>query len=73
MMGVDNVEIAYLSAGEIASQLATGAVHLGVTGEDLVHETIPAADKRVLLIEKLGFGFANVVVAVPQEIGRAHV
>jgi ATP phosphoribosyltransferase len=66
MMGVDNVEIAYLSASEIASQLATGAVHLGVTGEDLVRETIPAADKRVLPIEKLGFGFANVVVAVPQ-------
>jgi ATP phosphoribosyltransferase len=65
-MGVDNVEIAYLSASEIASQLASGAVHLGVTGEDLVRETIPAADKRVLLIEKLGFGFANVVVAVPQ-------
>jgi ATP phosphoribosyltransferase len=66
MMGVDNVEIAYLSASEIASQLASGAVHLGVTGEDLVRETIPAADERVLLIEKLGFGFANVVVAVPQ-------
>jgi ATP phosphoribosyltransferase len=66
MMGVDNVEIAYLSASEIASQLATGAVHLGVTGEDLVRETIPGADRRVLLIEKLGFGFANVVVAVPQ-------
>jgi ATP phosphoribosyltransferase len=66
MMGVDNVEIAYLSASEIASQLATGAVHLGVTGEDLVRETIAGADKRVLLIEKLGFGFANVVVAVPQ-------
>jgi len=41
-------------------------VHLGITGEDLVRETIPGADKRVLLIEKLGFGFANVVVAVPQ-------
>jgi ATP phosphoribosyltransferase len=66
MMGVDNVEIAYLSAGEIASQLATGNVHLGVTGEDLVRETISNADRRVLLIDKLGFGFANVVVAVPQ-------
>jgi ATP phosphoribosyltransferase len=66
MMGVDNVEIAYLSASEIASQLAAGAVHLGVTGEDLVRETISNADRRVLLIDKLGFGLANVVVAVPQ-------
>jgi len=66
MMGYDNVEIAYLSAGEIAAQLASGAVHLGVTGEDLVRENIANADKRVLLIDQLGFGSANVVVAVPQ-------
>jgi len=64
--GLDDVEVAYLSASEIATQLATGAVHLGVTGEDLVREMIPDADKRVVLIEGLGFGFANVVVAVPQ-------
>ena len=64
--GLDNVEIAYLSASEIASQLARGAVHLGVTGEDLVRELMPDADKRVVLIEGLGFGFATVVVAVPQ-------
>src|SRR5689334_24520751 len=66
MMGYDNVEIAYLSASEIAAQLASGAVHLGVTGEDLVRENIANADKRVLLIDPLGFGHANVVVAVPQ-------
>ena len=41
-------------------------VHLGVTGEDLVRESIADADKRVLLIDNLGFGSANVVVAVPQ-------
>src|SRR6476619_2208609 len=64
--GHDNVEIAYLSASEIAAQLARGAVHMGVTGEDLLRETIADADKRVLLIEPLGFGSANVVVAVPQ-------
>src|SRR5262245_65861081 len=64
--GLDNVEIAYLSASEIAAQLARGMVHLGVTGEDLVRESIPNADKRVLLIDSLGFGSANVVVAVPQ-------
>ncbi len=64
--GLDNVEIAYLSASEIASQLARGMVHLGVTGEDLVRESIADADKRVHLIDGLGFGHANVVVAVPQ-------
>ena len=64
--GLDGVEVAYLSASEITSQLAAGAVHLGVTGEDLVREMIPDVDSKVVLIEGLGFGFATVVVAVPQ-------
>ena len=64
--GLDGVEVAYLSASEITAQLAAGAVHLGVTGEDLVREMIPDADSKVVLIEGLGFGFATVVVAVPQ-------
>jgi ATP phosphoribosyltransferase len=63
---IDNVEIAYLSAAEITSQLALGAAHLGITGEDLVREMIPDASERVVMIEKLGFGQADVVVAVPQ-------
>ena len=64
--GFDDIEIAYLSAGEITAQLAQGAVHLGVTGEDLVREMIPQSAERIVLITGLGFGFANVVVAVPQ-------
>ena len=64
--GLDGIEVAYLSASEITTQLAQGAVHLGITGEDLVREQIPDADNRVVLIDGLGFGFANVVVAVPQ-------
>jgi ATP phosphoribosyltransferase len=64
--GLDGVEVAYLSAAEITGQLAQGAVHLGVTGEDLVREMIPDAERKVVLIEGLGFGHANVVVAVPQ-------
>jgi ATP phosphoribosyltransferase len=64
--GLDSIEVAYLSASEITGQLAQGAVHLGVTGEDLVREMIPDADSKVVLIEGLGFGYANVVVAVPQ-------
>jgi ATP phosphoribosyltransferase len=60
------VEVAYLSAGEIAAALAQGTVHLGITGEDLLRENIADMAKRVVMIEGLGFGFANVVVAVPQ-------
>ena len=64
--GHDGIEVAYLSAAEITQQLGQGAVHFGVTGEDLVREMIPDADAKVALIEGLGFGHANVVVAVPQ-------
>jgi ATP phosphoribosyltransferase len=60
------VEVAYLSAAEIVDLLAQGVVHFGVTGEDLVREKIADADQHVILIDGLGFGHANVVVAVPQ-------
>jgi len=39
---------------------------MGVTGEDLVRETLPDADAKLVLLTPLGFGYANVVVAVPQ-------
>jgi ATP phosphoribosyltransferase len=60
------IEVAYLSAAEITAQLAAGAVHLGITGEDLVREMIADAEARVVLLDGLGFGHANVAVAVPQ-------
>jgi ATP phosphoribosyltransferase len=59
------VEVAYLSAAEIAQLLAQGGVHFGVTGEDLLREEIADVDSKVVFIERLGFGHANVVVAVP--------
>jgi len=64
--GVPAIEVAYLSAAEIVDLLAQGAVHLGLTGEDLVREKIPDADRHVVFVDALGFGYANVVVAVPQ-------
>ena len=64
--GFEGVEIAYFSAAEITTQLGQGALHLGVTGEDLVREMLPDADRRIVFVDQLGFGFANVVVAVPQ-------
>lgn len=63
--GVPGVEVLYLSASEIAGELGRGGAHFGVTGEDLIRESVPEADRRVLLLQKLGFGSANVVVAVP--------
>ncbi len=64
--GLGDVEVAFLSASEIVAQLASGAAHLGITGEDLVREQIADAEGTVELLTTLGFGHANVVVAVPQ-------
>jgi ATP phosphoribosyltransferase len=55
-----------VSSAEIVRLLKEGEVHLGIAGEDLVREQIIDADARVELIRPLGFGFADVVVAVPQ-------
>jgi ATP phosphoribosyltransferase len=63
--GIDGVEVAFLSASEIARELGAGTVDLGVTGEDLVRESLPRADERVEVAVRLGFGNADVVVAVP--------
>jgi ATP phosphoribosyltransferase len=64
--GMEDVEVLYLSASEIARELSQGEAHLGITGEDLLRESIPEAEARIALLTPLGFGHANVVVAVPQ-------
>jgi ATP phosphoribosyltransferase len=59
------VDVIYVASSEIAGRLRDGSVHMGVTGEDLVREASPVEDNRVVSARKLGFGPADVVVAVP--------
>ncbi|WP_127519910.1 ATP phosphoribosyltransferase [Mesorhizobium sp. Z1-4] len=59
------IELVFLSASEIASELGQGNIDLGVTGEDLLRETIGDFDARIEIAARLGFGRADVVVAVP--------
>ncbi len=66
LAGDDRIEVAFLSAAEIARELAAGSVHLGVTGEDLVRETVADWERKIALLAGLGFGRADVVVAVPE-------
>jgi ATP phosphoribosyltransferase len=66
IVGLSGVEILFLSASEIARELASGGAHFGITGEDLIRESIPDADVKLDMLTPLGFGHANVVVAVPQ-------
>jgi len=63
--GIDGVELILLSAGEIPRELAAGRIHLGVTGTDLVQEKLAAWDQRVEVLAELGFGHADLVIAVP--------
>jgi len=63
--GATGVDVVLLSAGEIAGSLAAGKVHLGVTGMDVVRESLPAWDRAVAELAPLGFGRADLVVAVP--------
>ncbi|MEL6311979.1 MAG: ATP phosphoribosyltransferase, partial [Pseudomonadota bacterium] len=64
--GLPSCDVVFTSASEIASALRHGRAHLGVTGEDLIREEVADVDATVRLLKPLGFGHANVVVAVPQ-------
>jgi ATP phosphoribosyltransferase len=64
--GIAGIDVMLLSSSEIAGALTAGDVHLGVTGEDLIREAAPDLEGRVALVKPLGFGFADVVVAVPR-------
>ncbi|MEO1776342.1 MAG: ATP phosphoribosyltransferase [Pseudomonadota bacterium] len=63
--GVPGLGVALLSAGEIPGALEAGQVHLGVTGEDLIQERVANWDRRVALLSRMGFGHADLIVAVP--------
>ncbi|MFZ2017339.1 MAG: ATP phosphoribosyltransferase [Methyloceanibacter sp.] len=65
LAGLDGVEVIYVSAAEIVHQLKSGRVQLGVTGEDLIRETLADVDGTVEFLAPLGLGRADVVVAVP--------
>ncbi len=63
--GVKGVDLVLLSAGEIPREMAAGRIHLGVTGTDLVHEKLAGWQTRVAPLAELGFGHADLILAVP--------
>ena len=67
--GLEGLDVVMLAAGEIPRALAAGRLHLGVTGEDLVREHLPGqgdeVGAEVRLAAPMGFGHADLVVAVP--------
>ncbi|MEM6759033.1 MAG: ATP phosphoribosyltransferase [Pseudomonadota bacterium] len=64
--GIAGVTLVLLSAGEVPRELAAGRIHLGVTGTDLIREKLPIWDQQVEPLAEMGFGHADLVLAVPQ-------
>ncbi len=64
--GVEGVELVLLSAGEIPRELAAGRIHLGVTGSDVVQEKIARWETKIAPLAPLGFGHADLIMAVPK-------
>ncbi|KPQ08337.1 MAG: ATP phosphoribosyltransferase catalytic subunit HisG [Rhodobacteraceae bacterium HLUCCA12] len=64
--GVEGAAMVLLSAGEIPRELAAGRIHLGVTGTDLVRETLADWRAAVLELAEMGFGHADLIIAVPE-------
>lgn len=63
--GVEGVGLVLVSAGEIPRELAAGRLHLGVTGRDMIEEKLAFWEDRVEPLADLGFGHADLVIAVP--------
>lgn len=64
--GFDGLQLVLLSAGEVPRELAAGRIHLGVTGSDLVREKVAGWDLRLRELAHMGFGGADLIIAVPQ-------
>lgn len=64
--GVSGVSLVLLSAGEVPRELAAGRLHLGVTGTDLILEKLPLYEQQVVPIQEMGFGEADLIMAVPK-------
>lgn len=66
LVGLDDVDVIYFRPEEIPSRVEQGDAHAGITGEDLYREYGEGEPASFLLLPKLGFGGARLVVAVPQ-------
>lgn len=64
--GLPDITVRFFPASEIARELIRGTIDIGVTGLDLIHETSEQGPQSVHIAKPLGFGHADVVVAVPE-------
>ena len=62
-----NIKIIYLHAKEIIERLGDGTLDIGISGLDLLAESEKNLQKKINIKQKLDFGSANLVVAVPDD------
>ena len=62
-----NIKIIFLHAKEIIQRLGDGTLDVGVSGLDLLNESEKNLRDKILIRNKLNFGKANLVVAVPED------
>ena len=66
ILGMPKIEVVLISASEIPKKLSMGQIDLGVTGQDLIRETVPVWEEIICELKQLEFGKANLVLAVPK-------
>jgi ATP phosphoribosyltransferase len=62
-----NIKIIYLHAKEIIQRLGDGTLDIGISGLDLLAESEKNLQNKINIKQKLDFGSANLVVAVPDD------
>ena len=58
-------EVILSHAREIIERLSDNSIDVGVSGYDLLQESLPGIKKNILIAKKFMFGLADLVVAVP--------
>ena len=62
-----NIKIIFLHAKEIIQRLGDGTLDVGISGLDLLNESEKNLRDKIVIKDKLNFGKANLVVAVPDD------
>ena len=69
--GFDNIEsfnsnqVVFSHSREIVERLSENSLDIGISGYDLLKESLPGIQKNILVYSHLKFGFADLIVAVP--------
>jgi len=58
-------EVVFSHAREIVERLSENSLDIGISGYDLLKESLPGIQKNILVYSRLKFGFADLIVAVP--------